>query len=138
MCYYVIILIEYEYELSFDTRVVEMPSGGVFPRAAKTPFCTHFAHTHTENPRVYSKKITTTCKKQTKTKTNANRSQNYKTKTNYIIKYLYTGILRGDGCLRVGFREAPMRVSAFVSDNRIYRTWAQNFNLITTTEKCAH
>lgn len=76
--------------------------------------------------------------KANKNKTNANRSQNYKTKTTYIIKYLYTGILGGDGCLRVGFREASMRVSAFVSDNRIYRTWAQNFNLITITTKCAH
>lgn len=71
-----------------------------------------------------------------KTKTNANRSQNYKTKTNYIIKYLYTGILRGE---RVFQSEASMRASAFVSDNRIYRTWAQKFNLIrTTTEKCAN
>lgn len=75
----------------------------------KTPFCIHFAHTHTQRtPECIAKTTTTTCKKQTKkTKTNANRSQNYKTKTNYIIKYLYTGILMGE---RVSQSEASVRL----------------------------
>lgn len=114
MCYYVIILIEYECELSFDTHVVEMPSGGVFPRAAKNTFLHTFrththTHLHTENPRVYSKNNNNNNmqKANKKTKTNANRSQNYKTKTNYIIKYLYTGILMGE---RVSQSEASVRL----------------------------